>query len=178
MIESGHLELVGSESRGSRPIEMPPEECNLTSSATKLAHSLAWLPGRRAERPFQNRCQALLQAFKPLLAALSSEPAATDPRDLRFLRENLLLLESELGTACGTFSMGHNLPLVSTPEGAVLPRIAALALDYVDAAGCHFEVATFSEYVLAFQEITVLDMAELWALVPVLKLVLLEEIAG
>src|ERR1700693_3333255 len=136
MMESGHLELVGSESQGARPLERPQEECNLISNATKLAHNLAWLPGKRAERPFQNRCQALLQAFKPLLAALSSEPAPTDPRDLRFLREHLLLLESELGLACGAFSMGHNLPLVSTPDGAVLPRIAALALDYVDAAGC------------------------------------------
>ena len=173
MIESGHLELVGTESQGARPLEMPPEECNLTSSATKLAHNLSWLPGKRAERPFQNRCQGLLQTFKPLLAALSSEPDPTDPGDLRFLRENILLLESELGNVCGAFSMGHNLPLVSTPEDAVLPRVAALALDYIDAAGCQFGVASFTKYVQAFQEITVLDMAELWALVPVLKLVLL-----
>ena len=37
---------------------------------------------------------------------------------------------------------------------------------------------SFSAYVLAFQKITVLKMAELWMLIPAMKLVLLEQVAA
>ena len=62
--------------------------------------------------------------------------------------------------------------------GVVAPRIAALAEDYLAAAVYRFGEASFTDYVQAFQETTVLNMAEVWALIPVLKLILLEQVAA
>src|ERR1700680_2814826 len=179
MTESGHLEIASAEAGDLHPPvnEMAPDTCNLSSSAAQLARNLAWLPGQLAARPFRHRCRILSRAFKPLLAALESPPGKSVSDDFRLLRENILLLESELEDIGETFKQPNKLPQVRTPDGAVVPRIAALAEDFLAAAAYPFSVASFSDYIQAFQEITVLNMAELWALIPALKLVLLEQIA-
>ncbi len=179
MTPSGHLEVIGAEPEGLRPVatEMSTDACNLNSSAANLARSTAWLPGHAEARPFHIRCQNLFRAFKPLLAALQSSPAKSGSDDFCLLRENILLIQAELEEACETFKRLHKLPLVRAQNGVVVPRIAAIAGDYVAATSCQFAAATFTDYIQAFQDITVLDMAELWMLIPALKLVLLEQIA-
>ena len=64
------------------------------------------------------------------------------------------------------------------PTAALAPRVAAVAAGFLAATGYEFSESSFSSYVQAFQQGTVLKMVELWALVPALKLVLLEEIAA
>jgi cyclic beta-1,2-glucan synthetase len=179
MIPSGHLELVGAEPEGLRPpaTEMATDTDNLNSSATNLARTLAWLPGQVEVRPFHDRCQTLLQAFKPLLKALQTQPAKTGSDDFRLLHENILLIQAELEETCQTFKRPHKLPLVRTCNGAVVARIATIADDYLAVTGYQFAQGSLTDYLQAFQDITVLDMAELWMLIPALKLVLLEQIA-
>jgi cyclic beta-1,2-glucan synthetase len=179
MTQSRHLELASVEADGLGPAtrEMEPDTKAVCLSAAQLAGNLAWVPGQRESHYFRDRCRILSHAFKPLLAALESPLATTPPDDLRLVRENVLLLESELQDTCEVLKGVLKTPHVHTPSGAVVPRIAALAEDYLAAAAYQFREASFTDYIQAFQEITVLDMSELWTLVPVLTLVLLEQIA-
>jgi cyclic beta-1,2-glucan synthetase len=179
MIPSGHLELVGAEPEGARPAanEMATDTDNLSSGAAKLARSLAWLPGQVEEHPLHNRCETLFRAFKPLLAALQTPPARTGSDDFRLLYENILLIQAELEESNQTFRRAHRLPLVRTPDGAIVPRVATIAEDYLTGTAYQFTAVSFTDYIQAFQDTTVLDMAELWMLIPALKLALLEQIA-
>ena len=180
MALSGHLEFFSAETEILRnPIrEMATDTRNLNSSATDLASKLIWLPDQVTDQPYADRCQRLFAAMKPLLDAVAAvRLSETVPDDLRFLRENLLLLESELADACASSTLPQKHPLVRTPDGDVAPRVAAVAADYFAATDYQFDGVTFTEYLQAFQDTTVLNMAELWALIPVLKLVLLEQVA-
>jgi cyclic beta-1,2-glucan synthetase len=179
MTRSVHLELVHAEADdlGPPPREMEPDTPSLRLNAAHLARNLAWVPSLRESHDFRERCRSLSHAFKPLLAALESPPARTVPDDLCLLRENILLLEMDLEDTRETFKRSNKTPQAVISKGAIVPRIAALAEDYLAAAGYEFGEVSFTDYIKAFQEITVLNMAELWALIPALKLVLLEQIA-
>lgn len=179
MIPSGHLELVGAESEAQRATanEMVTDTFNLSSSASNLAQTLAWLPGQIEVRPFHDRCQNLLHSFKPLLAALQAPPAKTGSDDFRLLYENILLIQAELDDTCQIFKRPHKLALVRAATGTIVPRIASIAQDYLAGTAYQFAAGSFADYIQVFQDTTVLDMAELWMLIPALKLVLLEQIA-
>ncbi len=178
MTQSRHLELDKAEADGTHP---PPEEMEQDPNtfrlrAAQLAHDLAWVPGQPESRLFRNRCRGLSQEFRPLRAALETPPGKHASDELRLLHENILLLETEVEDTCEVFERPSKTPQVRIPEGAVVPRVAAIAEDYLAAANYEFAVASFIDYVQAFQEITALNMAELWRLIPALKLVLLEQI--
>ena len=179
MMPGGHLELFSAEAEMLRqPIgETLPETCNLSSSAAELACKLAWLPEQPTDHPLADRCSRLAAAIKPLLTAAGATPAEELSDEWRLLRENIRLVESELADVYGYSTAPQKNPLVRTPGGAVVPRIAAVADGYLTATAYQFDVASFTEYVQAFQDTTVLQLAELWGLIPVLKLVLLERIA-
>ena len=179
MVSGGHLELVGAEYEGVRPpvSETLPAQSVLTSSAATLSRTLAWLPQQMEIGSFHSRCRALHRALGPLLAALKASPVKSGSDDVRLLHENLLLIEAQLDETCDTFTRLQKLPQARTPNGAVGPRVAAIAEDYLAAIEYEFHTASFADYVHAFQNTTVLDMAEQWMLVPALNLVLLEKIA-
>jgi cyclic beta-1,2-glucan synthetase len=179
MMPSGHLELVGAEGEDTRPnaSRMATDIEILSASASKLANALAWLPGQVEARPLLDRCQSLSRAFKPILSALQPPAARAASGDFRVLHENVHLLRAELGDTLGTFQQPHKLPLVRVSNGAVVARVAALADDYLAAVAYQFSAASFTEYVQSFQDVTVLNMEELWVLILALKVVLLEQIA-
>ena len=176
--QSGHLELVNAEPKGLRTLpDMGPDLDTLSSSAAELARSLAWMPGQQESRHFRDRCEALTRAFQPLLISLESGAANTVSDDFRRLQENIFLLGGELQETCGTFNAAHKLPQVRTPDGTIIPRIAALADGFLAASSFQFSEVSFTSYIQAFQRVTVLKLAELWMLIPVMKVVLLEHIA-
>ncbi|MGA8270197.1 MAG: hypothetical protein WB919_01485, partial [Candidatus Sulfotelmatobacter sp.] len=177
--QSGHLELVSTEPKDLRiPLDMGrPEPDTLSSSAADLARALAWMPGQQESRHFRDRCETLTRAFHPLLISLEVRATKTASEDFLRLQENMFLIAGELQANCETFSAPHKLPQVRTPDGKVIPRISALADGLLAASGFQFSEASFIAYIQAFQGVTVLKMAELWMLIPVMKIVLLEHIA-
>jgi len=178
MRENGHLEVIHAEMEDqSVHGDMAPDTQSLLSNAAELARNLVWVPRQRESCVFRDRWRTLSGLFRPLLAALESQPEKSVSSDFRLLRRTAFLLKAELEDACATFNQPTDLPQVRTPKGAVVPRIAAIAEDYLDSAAYRFSEAGFTTYLQAFQEIAVLKMAELWALIPVVKLVLLEQIA-
>jgi hypothetical protein len=142
-----------------------------------LARNLAWVPGQQESPVLRDRCESLLKAFAPLLGLLELPTAKPLSDDFRSLRESIFLLRGELEETCGTFGVPHKLPLVRTSGGNITPRVAALAGDFLRAVAFQFSQASFTSYIQAFQEVTVLKMAELWMLIPVMRLVLLEHTA-
>jgi cyclic beta-1,2-glucan synthetase len=175
--QSGPLELVNTE-----PASLPKIEPNvelhgdaISASAAKLARVLAWVPGQQESRQFRDRCEVLTRVSHPLLIALESRSKSGSDDFLR-LQEQAFLLEGELQDTCETFQDAHRLPQVRTPGGAIIPRIAALAGDFLAASSFQFTEEKFAAYIQAFQQVTVLRLAELWMLIPVMKLVLLEQI--
>jgi len=174
-----HLGLVNGDAEGLRhpSTQVTTDMHTLRTAAANLAHALVWLPGHRVSRPLRPRYFALRRALKPLLAALESPPPRTLSDDFRWLHDNMRLLETELEDVREAVHLRRKPPHVRTSDGTVMPRIAALAEDFFQAAAYQFEERAFTSYVQAFQEITVLKMTELWELIPVLKLVLLEHIA-
>ena len=179
MNDSVGLGLAGAETESvcPAPEETPPATLALRASAATLARSLAWIPGQRESRDFSGRYKDLALAFQPVLAVLESSPAPDESEDFCGLRENRLLLEAELRDIAGTFESPHRIPQVRTHEGAVISRVAAAADEFLDCTAYEFSETAFTSYVGAFQEITVLKLAELWMLIPVMELVLLEKIA-
>ena len=179
MAQSGHLEIVGAEAKGSAPAisDVAAEKSSLRAGGAALAHALPWLPGQVEMRPLAERCESLHRCYKPLVAKLQNPPEKTVSDDLRTLYENVFLLRAELGETCGTFRQPQKLPQVRTSKGTVIPRVAAIAEGYLVAAQCQFTVASFSEYVQGFQDVTVLNVGELWMLIPALNMVLLEQVA-
>ncbi|HTA22943.1 MAG TPA: glucoamylase family protein [Terriglobales bacterium] len=98
--------------------------------------------------------------------------------DFRWLHDNLRLLEAELEDAREAFKRPHKLPHVRAQGDTVIPRVAAVSDDFLAATEYRFEASGFTAYVQAFQQVTVLKMTELWRLVSILKLCLLEQIAA
>jgi cyclic beta-1,2-glucan synthetase len=176
--QSEFLELISLEPRAASklPVDMDAD-ANITTKAAELARSLAWIPGQQESQHFRERCEKLTRAFRPLLASLQSCSEKEVTGDLLELRANMFLIEGELQEICTTFNEPHKLPQARTLDGVVVPRIATLAQDYFAANSFQFTNANFTSYIQAFQEITVLKMAELWMLIPVMKLVILEQVA-
>src|SRR5579863_1295036 len=180
MQENIHLETVNAETEfGLDPsTEWAPNDQDLRSRATELAGSLSWLPSENSSRAFVERCRNLSKALKPLLRKLDVPlPGTPVSDDSRWLHDNVYLLISEFEGASETLKLRRKTPHVRTPSGAIVPRVSALAEGFLVATAYQFSEKTFNSFIEAFQQQTVLNTKELWALVPVLKLVLLEQIA-
>jgi cyclic beta-1,2-glucan synthetase len=179
MTPDTHFEPASAEAEEvhQTPRVVTPDILALRVRAVELAGNLAWLPGQRISQPFRSRSRSLSRALKPVLAALASPPQKTASDDFRWLYDNIFLLEAELEDTRDALRLPHRIPQARTLNGSVISRVAALAEDFLAATGYQFNEAAFAAYVEAFQEVTILEMQELWTLIPVLKLVLLEQIA-
>ena len=135
------------------------------------------MPGQQESQHFRDRCEALNRAFKPLFISLEARSTSAVSDDFRRLQENMYLVSGELQETCATFNATHKLPHVRTPDGTILPRVAVLAEGLLSANAFQFSESSFTSYIQAFQQVTVLKLAELWMLIPVMKVVLLEHIA-
>ena len=179
MSQDIHLEMVNTEiERTSSGDEAGLSDRALRASATLLAQNLFWLPSESGSQVFLGRWRELSKALSPVLNAVEAPlPGVGISDDSRWLYDNVHLMVSELDGAGETFKLRRKIPHVRTQSGAITPRIAALAEAFFSTTAYHFSQQTFVSYLEAFQQQTVLTMKELWALIPTLKLVLLEEIA-
>src|SRR4029077_16286382 len=98
--------------------------------------------------------------------------------DFRWLRDNIPLLYSEMQNVSTELKPLRRLPHARARRGEIAPRLLAFAQAFLDAADNRFNEQGFTSFCQAFQATTILDLRELWALVPALKLILLERIAA
>ncbi len=144
--------------------------------AAMLAANLGWRPGTSSSDTFSRRCQKLAKTFDTIFenvdAAFASAP---DSEDLLWLRDNAQQLSSATRGVSADLGPLTHLPHV-TSKGEILPRVLAITQAFIDETT--FSESKFAEFCIAFEEITPLQFHEIGALVPALKLVLLEQIAG
>jgi cyclic beta-1,2-glucan synthetase len=181
MPQNTHLEMVSAEAerRFESSGEMVSNPQAMRLKAAELARNLSWLPSESRSRGFVERCRRLSQRLKPVLKKLEAPlPHTAISDDSRWLYDNVHLLSSELESVAETFRVRQKSPHVRTPTGAIVPRVAALAEVFLAETNCQFDEKTFTSYVEAFQQQTVLTTKELWMLVPTLKVFLLEQIAA
>jgi len=180
MPQNTHLELVNEEAERLHEASAggPEEAAALHSKASELARSLAWVPSLRSSSAIFERFRSLRDAintqFHPFRAALPLDAAIPD--DFRWLHDNVNLIDMELHGMGDGLKALSKMPHVVTQARRTAPRAVVIAEGFLGAAQYRFSEQSFTSYILAFQEVTVLNMKELVALVPALKLVLLEEI--
>jgi len=180
MPQDTHLEIVNAEIQrlSEAATDAVSEADVLGSHAAELARKIAWVPNTHSSRPFSERCRALRSQLRPILKAFSSRALReTVSDDSRWLYDNLRLVSTEAQSTIEDLRLIPKLPHIRTSQ-ATVPRVAALAEGFLRATDYKFSDPALSAYVRAFQKSTVLKMAELSALVPLLKLGLLEEIAA
>src|SRR5581483_6810316 len=181
MPQNTHLELVTSEA------ERLPEPIVVTGSdseavrvhAAKLAQNLPWLPNTEPSTYFVDRFSALHKTIYSLLSKfekVKNQGLVSD--DFRWVHDNTRLISSESESTSEAFRQLKKMPDVRTRSGEIIPRVAAVAQGFLEACENRFSEELFAAYLEAFQKTTPLRMRELWALVPALKLNLLEQIAA
>jgi cyclic beta-1,2-glucan glucanotransferase len=178
MVEAMHAQ--GRDKRGSIPPYTPaspqphPNAEPVGAHARALAAGLVWLPNVPSSKTFATRCRQLAPR---LATALRTARSVNDHgSSTEILRENATLIENCFNEVYDALHSLRTIPHVRTSEGAIVPRVLAIAEDCLRANSYRCDESAFTTYVDAFQQVTALTLRELWALIAVVKLVLLERL--
>jgi hypothetical protein len=111
--------------------------------------------------------------FKDVDEAYTKNPKS---EDLLWLRNNAQQLSSAGRLVASELVPLRDLPVVSD-KNEMLPRVLAIAEGVLENTNATFSKKEFTAFCTAFEETTPLEFHEIGALVPTLKLVVLERIA-
>jgi len=179
MPQNTHLELSRADAERLREPEKQLLDLQpVKAQAERSERELAWLPQVQSSTTFTTRCRALPQTLKPVLATL--ERPAPDPPlsdDFRWLYDNARLLYAEIRGTNEGLKQRRKLPHVRDRKSETVPRVLALAQDFLDAVSWDFNEPAFTVFIETFQQHAVLELRELWTMVSAMKLLLLERIA-
>src|SRR5579862_9512425 len=150
----------------------------LHKAALELAATLSWLPQRPSSEAFSQRCRDLSDTFKKLFDRIENAFAHNPgSEDLLWLRTNAQQMAAAARMLAGELGPRDTLPMVAN-KTVILPRSLAIARGFLDEVGSEVTKEDFTAFCLAFEEKTPLEFHEINALVPSLKLVILEQIAA
>ncbi len=158
---------------------VPRPDPSQAEAAQRWAHALVWVPGTRQSDHFAQRLASLKRSLDPLLDTLEVPVDENEqlPEDLQWMHDNVRLVratETEVQLSAASL---RRVPHVRVPEKDVVPRVLAIAQDYLRTVDYRYSDQAFAFYVQAFQTVAPLNMHELSLLPPALKLVVLEEYA-
>lgn len=158
-------------------------EKEIAAAGKALAAIAAWLPTTPSSDALSKRCDALIKAFGGLrssvdaaFAKAASKRGETD-EGLLWLRDNVEELSGGSRQLSGECAPLTRLPVVAKKD-QIVPRILAIAEGFVEECGSGFSKHQFTTFCTAFEDATPLQYHEVGALVPALRLVLLEQIAA
>jgi hypothetical protein len=186
MVRSAHIHAAfEEEDQPNSPHSDAVEPRPLPAAAKEFAASIGWLPGTPSSDTFALRCQKLAEAFDSIFKGVDaafakgpdSQASNAQNEDLLWLRDNAQQLRSATRAAASDLAPLTELPHV-TAKNEIVPRVLAIAQAFLEETDSAFSENKFAEFCLAFEEITPLEFHEIGALVPSLKLVLLEQIAA
>ncbi len=169
--------IIGEEERQPASNGTETETRSLEAVARQLAARLSWLPGRPALEAFSKRCESLSATFEDVFDRVE-DAFAKDPgsEDLLWLRNNAHQMSSAARTTAAELGSLAAVPVVSN-QHEILPRVLAITQCFLKEVDTNFTKTEFTAFCMAFEECTPLEFHEIGALVPALKLVLLERIA-
>jgi cyclic beta-1,2-glucan synthetase len=171
--------LLEEEAR--RPVSVGLSDKEIVAAARALATTLTWLPST-ASSELSTRCEALattLEDLRPRVDAAFTKSAklkGAPDESLLWLRDNAQEFSSATRQLSDELAPSTNLPVVAGKD-KIMPRVLAIAKGFVDKSGPGFSKKHFTTFCTAFEEISPLKYHEIGALVPALRLVLLEQIA-
>jgi len=176
MAVANHRDVVEIADRAEpAPKNAPQREASLGQAARHWANGLAWLPAVKQSSHYADRVAALNRRLEPMLAQLdfTLDPDEQLPEDLQWMFDNVRLVRMTQGDVKSASL--RRVPHCRTPDKTIMPRVVAIAQDFLRAAEYQYSDGDFATYVEAFQSLIVLNMDELSLLGPALKLVVLEE---
>src|SRR5262249_50845311 len=147
----------------------------LQKKADELKATLHWLPGIPSSSVFADRARALRDSLHPILASASATPKVPISDDYRWLSDHVRLLHSEVRALPS--AKASKIPHVRTRDGEIVHPVVRIAEAYFEAVSYEFTQPSFLAFIQTIQTESALNLYELWALVPALKLILLERIA-
>jgi cyclic beta-1,2-glucan synthetase len=149
----------------------------LRLAGTQFSSQLGWVPGTPSSRIFSERVRRLRSTLKPVFAGVEAKKQSHISDDLQWLRDNVSLIYAQMVSLTTEVKPLRELPHVRSQNGEIVPRALALPEVFLESAGYHFSDQALAAFCQGFQEKNPLNLRELWALVPGLKLALLEQIA-
>ena len=184
MPKNTHFQILSEQAEYTSPPVAEIEEMDprLSERAVSFAKHLRWLPATKESETFRERSHALEARLESALEQLDASASSKDSAELleeqRWLHDNQSLLHGAMKELSQAAPSLRHFPHVRTQAGAVVPRVIAVAEDFLDAAGYLYSDHGFTTYLEAFQSVRALQWMELGNLVPALKLVLLERVAS
>lgn len=171
-------DVIGEEMQPVTPAADETQASPLHDTALELAAQLSWLPQRPSSEAFTSRCRDLSETFKKLFDRIENAFAHNPgSEDLLWLRTNSQQMAAAARMIASELGPRNTLPMVAN-KANILPRSLAIARGFLDEVGTEVTKEDFTAFCLAFEEKTPLEFHEINALVPSLKLVILEQIAA
>jgi cyclic beta-1,2-glucan synthetase len=153
------------------------EKAALRNCAVEAAKVCGWInTRRRCARPrelFRESARRLNRLERDLYRLETDAPS----EDLQWLYDNLRLVRTDIQDLDSGTKILSKLPGVKTPKEDCIPRPVILSRALLDGAEDRLTEANFYFFIQAVEEIEPLRLAELGAMLPALKLVLLERLA-
>lgn len=181
MIDSNHRDVL---LELPNPAAVTPssaeDDRELAARARELPQRLTWLPAVTESEHFAKRFAAVSRMLDTVLATAEALPAEklAGSEDLQWLHDNARLPRAAQAAFQRDPSILRRAPHVRDADKVTLPRVLAVAGDYLRAANYRYSDGSLAAHVSAYEEAAPLNMSELWLLPPALKLVLLEELAA
>ena len=158
-----------------------PSGQRLAENAARLARSIAVSRKMEPRGPsFLHRLREIEQTLEWANDSLTmgTEAQQTFALSSEWLLDNAYLIREQATELRGSLpreSYGE-LPLIASGPEAGLPRVYRLAAEIVAESGGALDRETIRKFLVAFQEVAPLDIAELWAVPPMLRLRLVESL--
>jgi cyclic beta-1,2-glucan synthetase len=154
-------------------------ENRLRREATHEAGKWKLSPTRRRLRDFEAKWHAIAQSIEKTRTHLRRfrpvDPASA--AEAEWFRENSRLLKAAVLETREALKSARRFPQIELGALRLVPRAYAAAAGFLRAADYAFDEDSFASYVSAAQTQSPLQMAEVWALKPMMEFVLLEHIA-
>ncbi|HEX4773114.1 MAG TPA: glucoamylase family protein [Bryobacteraceae bacterium] len=155
----------------------PAEKAALRTHAVQAAKVCGWVNTRRrcahSRELFRESARRLNRLERELYQLETDAPSD----DLQWLYDNLRLVRTDIQDLDSGTRILSKLPAVKTEQEDCIPRPVVLSRALLDAAEDRLTQANFYFFIQSVEEIEPLRLAELGAMLPALKLVLLERLA-
>jgi hypothetical protein len=178
MLRNIQTDITAEEERRHSSASSEQEVQAIRSVAREVAASLGWVPGTRSSDTFSKRCAELTSTFEKVFSKVDAAfEQMPNSEDLLWLRDNEHQLFSVARALANELGPMASVPHVRLKD-EVVPRVLAIAEVFFEETDYAFSERTFQELCIVFEENTPLEFHEIGALVPALKLVVLEQIAA
>ncbi|MBV9083326.1 MAG: glycosyl transferase [Acidobacteriaceae bacterium] len=174
-----HLAQMKLEHEDAMPVAglSEAEQASLRERAMQAARACGWAPNKRGGTAVRDLFRKNARLLRELEADLYRLTAEQPSEDLRWLYDNLRLVRTDLQDLETGTKILAKLHAVRTQTDEAIPRPVVLARALLAAANYRLTEENFYCFIQAVEEIEALRLDELAAMLPALKLVLLELIA-